>query len=336
MKVRGSVKITKNLILSNPNGSTPKLGRIGISDGAGNFSWGDLVVIEVEPTVYNKGSLVVSAGILYYSTQNGASGALPLNPLFWAKVIGDEQGTVLTQDQIDAINNANLPTSSNPFATVVDIKNITIKGTDTLANILLKSPSTINNIWLASTAGVDSYGAAVAVGFGLISDRTGWVQIGMMTGVQGIDGEVGAGTRIMGSAAVGVIRAKNTMDFENQLFIATNTGVDDDGIAVAIGDGLVSDGIKWFNVGPIKGGKGDPGDPGIQGVPGPAAAASTYIHTQSSPSATWTVIHNLGRYPSVTVVDTTKSTMDAVVTYLDGNSLVVTLSPAASGYAYLN
>lgn len=40
--------------------------------------------------------------------------------------------------------------------------------------------------------------------------------------------------------------------------------------------------------------KGDQGDPGTGG-------ATTYLHTQSSASDTWTVVHNFGRRVSVTV-----------------------------------
>jgi hypothetical protein len=63
---------------------------------------------------------------------------------------------------------------------------------------------------------------------------------------------------------------------------------------------------------------------------------STYVHTQSSPAATWTISHNLGRRPSVTVVDSAGSVVIGEVTYLSDNSLRVEFSAGFSGQAYLN
>ena len=53
-----------------------------------------------------------------------------------------------------------------------------------------------------------------------------------------------------------------------------------------------------------QGPQGPQGSAGPQGPQGPAG--SSYLHTQSSPSATWTVVHNLGiRYLNVEPVDST-------------------------------
>lgn len=63
---------------------------------------------------------------------------------------------------------------------------------------------------------------------------------------------------------------------------------------------------------------------------------STYTHTQSSPSSTWTISHNLARRPSVTVVDSAGTVVIGEVTYLSDNSLRVEFSAGFSGQAYLN
>ncbi len=63
---------------------------------------------------------------------------------------------------------------------------------------------------------------------------------------------------------------------------------------------------------------------------------STYVHTQSSPSATWSISHNLGRRPSVTVVDSAGTVVIGEVTYLSDNTLRVEFSAGFSGQAYLN
>jgi predicted AAA+ superfamily ATPase len=73
---------------------------------------------------------------------------------------------------------------------------------------------------------------------------------------------------------------------------------------------------------------------GLQGPAGPGA--STYVHTQTVPSATWTITHDLGRYPSVSVVDSAENVIYANVTYTSPSALVVTFSAAFGGKAYLN
>jgi len=45
--------------------------------------------------------------------------------------------------------------------------------------------------------------------------------------------------------------------------------------------------------------KGDPGPPGPPGPPGDGSAF--YKHTQNTPSATWTIIHNLNFEPQTQV-----------------------------------
>lgn len=67
-----------------------------------------------------------------------------------------------------------------------------------------------------------------------------------------------------------------------------------------------------------------------------ARADKTYIHYQSSPSSTWTVAHNLGKMPSVMVVDTADTVFVGDVAYTDNNNLVITFASPFSGKAYLN
>ena len=68
---------------------------------------------------------------------------------------------------------------------------------------------------------------------------------------------------------------------------------------------------------------------------------TTYTYTQSSSSNTWTITHNLGRYPSVTVVDTGGTILTAAVTYNSVNQLTITFfsggsALATTGKAHLN
>lgn len=64
--------------------------------------------------------------------------------------------------------------------------------------------------------------------------------------------------------------------------------------------------------------------------------AGTYVHRQAAASETWTVYHSLGKYPSVTVVDSTGRVVYGGVEYQDANTVILTFSGAFSGVAYLN
>jgi hypothetical protein len=61
-----------------------------------------------------------------------------------------------------------------------------------------------------------------------------------------------------------------------------------------------------------------------------------YTHDQSVASATWTVTHNMGKYPSVTVVDTAGDEVFGDVNYVSVNQLVISFNAPFSGKAYLN
>jgi hypothetical protein len=62
----------------------------------------------------------------------------------------------------------------------------------------------------------------------------------------------------------------------------------------------------------------------------------TYVHNQAVPSATWTVQHNLDKFPSVTSVNNNNIKMFGEVTYIDINNLTITFSGGFSGKAYIN
>jgi len=67
-----------------------------------------------------------------------------------------------------------------------------------------------------------------------------------------------------------------------------------------------------------------------------SASDKTFVHDQAVPSATWTITHNLGKFPSVSVVDTQKEIYWGNVEYINSNQLKVTFSSAFAGQAYLN
>lgn len=62
----------------------------------------------------------------------------------------------------------------------------------------------------------------------------------------------------------------------------------------------------------------------------------TYTFTQSSAAATWTINHNLQKYPSITVVDSSGNVVVGFETYTNNNQITITFSAPFSGSAYLN
>lgn len=61
-----------------------------------------------------------------------------------------------------------------------------------------------------------------------------------------------------------------------------------------------------------------------------------FIFNQPTPSVTWTVNHNLNKFPSVSVVNTNNILMYGNTTYVDKDNLIITFSAGFSGKAYLN
>ena len=86
----------------------------------------------------------------------------------------------------------------------------------------------------------------------------------------------------------------------------------------------------------IKGDPGIDGTDGVDGADGPPTPLTTFPFTQTSPSAQWNIQHDLGRYPSVTVVDSAAQVVDGDIDYIDANNISVSFSAPFSGVAYLN
>jgi hypothetical protein len=61
-----------------------------------------------------------------------------------------------------------------------------------------------------------------------------------------------------------------------------------------------------------------------------------YLHDQQVASDTWTVAHNMNKYPSINIVDTANDIIMGEVRYNSLNQLTITFTAAVSGKAYLN
>lgn len=66
------------------------------------------------------------------------------------------------------------------------------------------------------------------------------------------------------------------------------------------------------------------------------AAAVAYVHSQDASASTWTVQHNLGFHPNVTVVSSGGATVEGEISYPGLNALTLTFSSAFTGKAYLS
>lgn len=62
----------------------------------------------------------------------------------------------------------------------------------------------------------------------------------------------------------------------------------------------------------------------------------TYIHVQRASSDNWHIVHNLKKYPSVSIVDSADSLVIGNIDYINENELDISFVGAFSGKAYLN
>jgi hypothetical protein len=62
----------------------------------------------------------------------------------------------------------------------------------------------------------------------------------------------------------------------------------------------------------------------------------TFIFNQAVPATVWNITHNLGKFPSVSVVNSNNLLINGEITYIDDNNLTCNFSAAFAGKAYLN
>jgi len=64
--------------------------------------------------------------------------------------------------------------------------------------------------------------------------------------------------------------------------------------------------------------------------------APTFVFTQGVPATTWNIQHNLGKFPSVSVINNNNIVINGEVTYIDNNNVQLNFSAGFTGKAYLN
>ena len=62
----------------------------------------------------------------------------------------------------------------------------------------------------------------------------------------------------------------------------------------------------------------------------------SFTYVQGVASTTWNIQHNLGKFPSITVIDTANTVVTGEYTYDNINNVTLTFSAAFAGTAYLN
>jgi hypothetical protein len=62
----------------------------------------------------------------------------------------------------------------------------------------------------------------------------------------------------------------------------------------------------------------------------------SFEHNQGSASNSWTITHNLGFKPNVTVIDSAGNIVEGEIAYTNSNLLTVSFASAFSGKAYLS
>lgn len=79
------------------------------------------------------------------------------------------------------------------------------------------------------------------------------------------------------------------------------------------------------------------GSIGPPGPSGPVGEGLWLNHIQTEPSATWTILHNLGKQPAgIKIIQSDGGEVEGEVSYPDPNTVVIKFANARSGQAFLS
>lgn len=67
-----------------------------------------------------------------------------------------------------------------------------------------------------------------------------------------------------------------------------------------------------------------------------STTSPSFAHNQQVPLNIWVVAHNLGKHPSVTVVDSAQEVVVGEIRYIDENTVELKFVGSFSGKAYFN
>ena len=66
------------------------------------------------------------------------------------------------------------------------------------------------------------------------------------------------------------------------------------------------------------------------------STVTTFTFVQAAPATVWNIPHNLGKFPSVTVINNNDIVINGEITYIDNNNVQLNFSAGFTGKAYLN
>ncbi|PPD34045.1 MAG: hypothetical protein CTY19_05945 [Methylomonas sp.] len=66
-----------------------------------------------------------------------------------------------------------------------------------------------------------------------------------------------------------------------------------------------------------------------------SSSGVAYLHTQNVPATSWTINHNLGLRPAVSIIDTGGNEVEAEVSHTSANQLVIRFAIPLAGLARL-
>lgn len=170
-------------------------------------------------------------------------------------------------------------------------------------------PIAVNNVVLITTPDGTNHSSGCGCGScsgdgGAVTGAQGTQGVRGAQGLQGVQGTVGVGTQgTQGTTGVGTQGTQGTAGLQG-IGGATLDTTDD------LTEGITN---QYFTINRV-----------------------AYEHTQGSVSDSWTIPHNLGFKPNVTVVDSGGTIYEGEITYTNSNSLTVSFSVAFSGKAYLS
>lgn len=93
---------------------------------------------------------------------------------------------------------------------------------------------------------------------------------------------------------------------------------------------------------PVRGPAGPQGDlgptgpTGALGPTGPTGPVVAYTHNQNIAASVWTINHNLGMFPQISIIDSAGNNVVGDTVWVNSSTMTVTFSSAFSGKAYVS
>ena len=100
-------------------------------------------------------------------------------------------------------------------------------------------------------------------------------------------------------------------------------------------DSLTSDAPTVVLTDVEAGPQGPAGPTGADGAAGSGSENSTVVHDQASANATWTMTHNLGRYPAIDIIDSAGNHVIGDIKHNSVNQAVATFDNAFADKAII-